>query len=123
MKIFLQDDAQFITWQTFNAAADRPNRPYVIVVGEIADVMKCFVILKEAIYEFNDLVLAIDCAIKIFITFNLKLPDYTAHIWSFFAKYIYELNVGRYLSKVESIVTALDQKKSGRSSNAVPEQS
>ena len=62
------------------------NYPYLAIVGPNAASKKIYCVIREIIYQFDSVPAALECALKIFVTFDFKYPKQTCHVWQYFQK-------------------------------------
>lgn len=68
-------------------------QPLICVVSTSNDEIgkKYFVYYFDTLYKFSNIVKALDTCFKIFHTFNLQYPSQCVLVWTFFQKFIYEI--------------------------------
>lgn len=67
--------------------------PLICVVSTSGDdiTKEYFVYYFDTFYKFSNIVKALDTCFKIFHTFNLQYPLRCVLVWTFFQKFIYEI--------------------------------
>lgn len=64
-------------------------QPIVVVLGDLKNISKAYVLLNGAEYAFNGMVEAIDAGFKIFIALGISFPVLTSNVWNFFKTFFY----------------------------------
>lgn len=82
-----------------------------MIVGDLQDISKSYVLFNGAEYAFKRPVEAVDLSFKIYITFKLSFPALTSYVWLFLKTYVYKLEDAKNVNPVLRLAAALDKIK------------
>lgn len=67
-------------------------QPYIIVVGQIEDVLQSYVTIDETLYTTTSTLEALDVCFKAFHVLQMNYPDASKHLWMLLQKGLYKSN-------------------------------
>lgn len=80
--------------------------PYIVAVGPLSKPSKVFVVIREARFEYKDILEGVDICFKASIALH-KWSKLSNHLWSFLQKYVYNLESNQSSAFVQHIPVAL----------------
>lgn len=82
---------KLIELQQENAKVGLKVQPKIFKMEHFTD-EKYAVVYKDYYFAFNDILLAIDCCLKLCFVFNVQYPFKALRFWKFVAHFFYNMN-------------------------------
>lgn len=85
-----------------------PVAPFIIIIGKVTEPNCILVFFDYILYKFSSFQNALDICYKIFYVFNLSFPKESVLVWTFIAKFLYEMKNGQLHPSVLNLIENLN---------------